>query len=290
MCRDDEIDLSYGLKDGSLVFIDEVERGLECECLCPHCGGKLIARKGEKNKHHFAHYQVENCGKGVETALHLLAKQVLQEEECIRLPDGEDLELLTAIEIERRRLGYVSDVGAVFLETGEEIDIEIKVTHGIDQEKLDKVLSKHAKMMEVDLSGLFSSGELTKEEVKQAVIMDAPRYWAEELVEEMKVEVIDDCDKSLVCGYKAVSGYSHKNQSNFEFAALYVLVKQDGRASPNYQIQGMGGYVLDEVPLKMDEDLLAKLDRLSFPAYAELFIEMTYVKGKFKPVVTGIAS
>ena len=68
------------------------------------------------------------------------------------------------------------------------------------------------------------------------------------------------------------------------------MVKQDGRSSPNYQIQGMGGYVLDEVPLKMDEDLLAKLDRLSFPAYAELFIEMTYVKGKFKPVVTGIAS
>jgi hypothetical protein len=284
----DEYDLRYGLKDGQLVFIDEVERGLDCACLCPHCGGKLIARKGEVNQHHFAHHQVENCGKGVETVLHLLAKQVLQEEECIKLPDGDDLELLTSIEIERRRLGYISDVGAVFLETGEEIDIEIKVTHGVDQEKLNKVLSQHAKMMEIDLSGLCKSGELTKEEVKQAVIFDAPRYWVEELMEKLDDEEVEESDKNLVCGYKAVSGYSHKNQSDFEFAALYVLVKQDGRSSPNYQIQGMGGYVLDEVPLKMDGRLLDKLDNLSFPIQAELVIDMSFVKGKLKPVVSDL--
>ncbi|MGI1671825.1 MAG: hypothetical protein K6L74_16085 [Neptuniibacter sp.] len=284
----DEYDLRYGLKDGQLVFIDEVVRGLDCACLCPHCGGKLIARKGEVNQHHFAHYQVENCGKGVETALHLLAKQVLQEEKCIRLPDGDDLELLTAIEIERRRLGYVSDVGAVFPETGEEIDIEIKVTHGVDKEKLDKVISQHAKMMEIDLSGLFKSGELTKEGIKQAVIFDAPRYWAEELIAEMEELETGDIGKDLVCGYKAVNGYSHKNQSDFEFAALYVLVKQDGRSSPNYQIQGQGGYVQDEIPMKMDEKLLNKLDQLSFPVKAELVIGTSFVKGKLKPVVSDL--
>jgi hypothetical protein len=291
MCRGEEFDLSYGLKDGELVFIDEVERGLDCGCFCPHCGGKLIAKKGEVNLHHFAHYQVENCGKGAETALHLLGKQVLLEEQRVRLPDEESIELLTAIEVERRRLGYVADIGAVLVDTGEDIDVEIKVTHGIDEAKLSKVIINKVKMVEVDLSELLSSGTLTKERVKQAVLTDAPRIWAEELKNQHE-ENEDDGMKNtnLVCGYKAVTGYSQKNQSSFEFAALYVLVKQEGRSSPNYQIQGMAGYVLDQVPMKMDEKLLAKLDGLSFPVHAELFIEMSYVKGKLKPVVTDVAA
>lgn len=289
MCRNDENDLSYGLKDGYLMFIGDVDRGLECECYCPHCGGKLIARKGDVNQHHFAHYQVENCGKGVETALHLLGKQVLQEEQCIRLPDAEEISLITAVEVERRRLGYVADVGAVLVDIGEDIDIEIKVTHAVDEAKLKKVISNNAKLVEIDLSGLLTSESLSKEKVRQAVLDDAPRAWAEELYENMMMDKESDVsNKNLVCGYKAVSGYSQKNQSNFEFAALYVLVKQEGRSSSNYQIQGMGGYELTSVPMKMDEQLLAKLDQLSFPVDLELKFDMSLIKGKLKPVVSDL--
>lgn len=287
MCKQDDFDLNYGLKDGKLMFIDEVVSGLECGCFCPHCGGKLIARKGEVNVHHFAHYQVENCGKGAETALHLLGKQVLQEEKCVRLPHEESLELLTAIEIERRRLGYVADVGAVLVDTGEDIDVEIKVTHGIDEAKLSKVITNKVKMVEIDLSELLNSGTLTKERVKQAVLTDAPRIWAEELNNQQEETRESDMNnRNLVCGYRAVTGYSQKNQSNFEFAALYVLVKQEGRSSPNYQIQGMGGYELTSVPMKMDEKLLEKLEQLSFPVDVELIFDMSLMKGKLKPVVS----
>lgn len=289
MCRNDEIDLSYGLKEGSLMFIDQVERGLDCECFCPHCGGKLIAKKGEMNQHHFAHYQVENCGKGVETALHLLGKQVLLEEQRVRLPEEEAIALLTAIEVERRRLGYVADIGAVLIDTGEDIDIEIKVTHGIDEEKLKKVLFNKVKMVEIDLSGLLKTGTLTKERVKQAVITDAPRIWAEELYEDIDNQQESDMNsKNLICGYKAVSGYSQKNQSNFEFAALYILVKQEGRSSPNYQIQGMGGYELTSLPMKLDDRLLEKLEQLTFPARVDLVFDMSLIKGKLKPVVSDL--
>ncbi len=289
MCKSDEFDLSYGLKNGKLVFIDEVDRGLECGCFCPHCGGKLIAKKGEVNQHHFAHYQVENCGKGVETALHLLGKQVLMEEQAVRLPDEESVELLTAVEVERRRLGYVADVGAVLVDTGEDIDLEIKVTHGIDEAKLTKVISNNAKMVEIDLSDLLRSGSLTKERVKQAVLADAPRIWAEDLERQLADRKESEMsNKNLVCGYRAVTGYSQKNQSNFEFAALYVLVKQEGRSSPNYQIQGVGGYEQTSVPMKMNEKLLKKLDQQSFPVNVELVFDMSLVKGKLKPVVSDL--
>lgn len=289
MCKNDEFDLSYGLKGGELVFIDEVDRGLDCGCYCPHCGGKLIARKGDVNQHHFAHYQIENCGKGVESALHLLGKQVLLEEQCIRLPDEEERRLVTAVEVERRRFGYVADIGAVLFDVGEDIDIEIKVTHAVDEEKLKKVISNKAKLIEVDLSGLLKSGNLTKEKIRQAVLDDAPRAWAEELYKNLKMDQESDMsNKNLVCGYKAVNGYSQKNQSNFEFAALYILVKQEGRSSPNYQIQGMGGYELTSVPMRMDEQLLEKLDQLSFPISVELVFDMSLIKGKLKPVVSDL--
>lgn len=39
-----------------LVGVDEVERGLDCNCICPSCGMRLEARQGEINIHHFSHH------------------------------------------------------------------------------------------------------------------------------------------------------------------------------------------------------------------------------------------
>ena len=36
-------------------FIGEVARGAECACVCPECGGALVARQGMANDWHFAH-------------------------------------------------------------------------------------------------------------------------------------------------------------------------------------------------------------------------------------------
>ena len=49
-------------KNGKLVDINDVPSGLECECTCPGCGGKLVAKKGEDTAHHFAHYRIQDCG------------------------------------------------------------------------------------------------------------------------------------------------------------------------------------------------------------------------------------
>lgn len=78
--------LPYGLKDGKLVHISEVDKGKKCGCVCPACDSPLIAKKGEKTIHHFAHDKKYICNNGVETALHIAAKDMLEKEKRIHLP------------------------------------------------------------------------------------------------------------------------------------------------------------------------------------------------------------
>ena len=91
MCYDEEKDLKVGIRDGALVYIDEVEKGLSCQHICPHCQGLLVAKKGEVNSHHFAHHGIDNCGQGTETALHLLGKEIIKQQSSVTLPRGEKL-------------------------------------------------------------------------------------------------------------------------------------------------------------------------------------------------------
>lgn len=78
--------LIYALKDGNIVSIDEVQSGKDCGCVCPACGDELIARKGEKRMHHFAHRSNEDCEYGYESSLHLAAKAILSRSEKMVIP------------------------------------------------------------------------------------------------------------------------------------------------------------------------------------------------------------
>lgn len=80
------LNLTYALKDNSLVHISEVESGLQCGCKCPACGETLIARKGDKVIHHFAHKSTVECEFGYQTSLHLAAKKVISENGIIQVP------------------------------------------------------------------------------------------------------------------------------------------------------------------------------------------------------------
>lgn len=46
---------------GEVVSIDDVPSGLKCNCICPNCHVRLIAKKGKKNVHHFAHVNGAEC-------------------------------------------------------------------------------------------------------------------------------------------------------------------------------------------------------------------------------------
>lgn len=167
-----ELQIPFGARKGELVSIDKVERGLACECLCPKCKRKLIARKGEVRQHYFAHYEETDCIGAFETSLHLMAKQIIKEEKKLTTPKyferlqaennnnethySEPIEIkakeiiFDKVIIEKRLDDFQPDlIGKV---GDKELLIEIKVTHEVDEEKRKKVRDKGIAMVEIDLS------------------------------------------------------------------------------------------------------------------------------------------
>lgn len=66
----------YGVRDGELVHVSAVERGLACGCVCVECGTRLVARWGPKTRPHFAHHAAVGVCDG-ESLLHRLGKRIL---------------------------------------------------------------------------------------------------------------------------------------------------------------------------------------------------------------------
>lgn len=66
-----------------MIDIFDAKNGLKCECTCICCGDRLIARQGSIKEWHFAHESGADCAGGVESALHLAAKQIIKNEGLI---------------------------------------------------------------------------------------------------------------------------------------------------------------------------------------------------------------
>ena len=163
--------LCYGVREGRLLHISEVPRGLACGCMCPACGDRLVARQGSLREHHFAHAAGKDCRTAVETAFHLAAKEILASRKEIVLPsveiqfhfhryrDSGDKSLtiapegryqLTSVALERRLTNIVPDVLAHVEDRP--LLIEVRVTHGIEEQKLARIQNLDMSTVEIDLS------------------------------------------------------------------------------------------------------------------------------------------
>lgn len=157
--------LPFGLKSGELLHISEVEKGLACDCTCPSCEHPLVARKGEKTSHHFAHHKGKECEHGLETALHIAAKEILKKHKKIILPEtfmeiqGENTENwkvskeiqlnFDKVELETYQQGIVPDV-LVYIQE-KPFMIEITVTHKTSKEKIEKARKQGVSILEINL-------------------------------------------------------------------------------------------------------------------------------------------
>ena len=64
----------------NFVYVDNVANGLACDCYCPACKERLVAKNGGKKRiHHFSHVSGVDCEGAYETMLHRLAKIKVQE-------------------------------------------------------------------------------------------------------------------------------------------------------------------------------------------------------------------
>lgn len=170
--------LKYGIKNGIETHISDVESGLKCNCVCPCCGSKLVAKKGTKGipQEHFAHYKSEQCEHAYETSLHYTAKAFLINNPYIFLPyreykfvytqfkdifqpnDGiESIGNLKSIKYhlqniksEKKLHNIIPDIQATI--RGFDILIEIAVTSKVRNEKLEKINKIGIPTIEINLS------------------------------------------------------------------------------------------------------------------------------------------
>ncbi len=152
--------LTYALDaDGKLIHVDSVSTGLACNCYCPHCKSELVAKNGGNRKvHHFAHANGSDCVGAIESALHKMAKDILQEHKLIMLPpvlqNGmESQKRFEKVEAEvfDRELSLRPDcIGHT--ENGHFIWVEFKRTHEVDVKKAGKIISAKIDCVEIDLN------------------------------------------------------------------------------------------------------------------------------------------
>ncbi|MGO4527352.1 hypothetical protein AB4097_21160 [Microvirga sp. 2MCAF35] len=172
-----------------MAHVSEVASGLECGCICPGCGSRLVARKGPKNDHHFGHDGSADgrpCKTGPETALHKFAKEVLAKRLRLFLPalemsDGDDRWVgfqggsfgFHEAVLEHRLEEIVPDV---IVRRGErDLLVEFAVTHVCGPEKIDRIALMDIGAIEIDLSGL--ARDVSRDGLEEAILDTAPRKW-----------------------------------------------------------------------------------------------------------------
>ena len=160
-----------------LVNIKQVERGLACNCYCFECGEPVVARKGEKNEHHFAHSNnKESCHINPEGILHKFAKQVIMEKKCVVLPPIPETDETEAKNWQFSSLVAEQAVGSIRPDLvantdNEMLFIEVAVTSFVDTDKLNFIKQLNIKTVEIDLRELLKRNvRIPSEEVEQFIL------------------------------------------------------------------------------------------------------------------------
>lgn len=145
-----------------LVNIKQVERGLACNCYCFECSEPVVAKKGEKNEHHFAHASnKESCHINPESILHKFAKQVIMEKKYLVLPPLPETDDAEARIWKFSSLIAEQAVGSIRPDLIASIDnealfIEVAVTSFVDSNKLNLIKQLSIKTIEIDLRELLN--------------------------------------------------------------------------------------------------------------------------------------
>src|SRR5690606_16189950 len=82
------VPFGMSVHDGRMYGPLEVARGRACNCVCPGCREPLWAKLPVESNRipHFAHAPGAECAVGLETSLHLAAKQIIEQERSHFVP------------------------------------------------------------------------------------------------------------------------------------------------------------------------------------------------------------
>jgi len=166
-----------------MVFVDDVPSGLGCGCVCPGCAARLVARKGAIKRHHFAHAHGEGCSSAAESALHLMAKQIILDERQLLVPGtATTAPTMVAYDVSQEEVTYGSGQGsiradAVVSTRSGSLVVEIAVTHASTSLKYRHLHAWRRNAVEISLAHLCGVVGLTREEMVREVTRTAPRIW-----------------------------------------------------------------------------------------------------------------
>jgi hypothetical protein len=257
--------LAYGkLPDGRIVHIADVPSGIACGCRCPGCEQMLVAKHCREKSDHFSHHNGFECNSARETAVHLLAKQVLEEALHIRLPEWSvsrrsrrtvlqkaDTLRFDSAPLEQRMGNIIPDIVLHKLERS--LLVEIAVTHPCGPEKIQRLRELELSAVEIDLSFLRYDAPLRV--IRDAVLDRAERRWlsnprlvAKQLSIEMEWKAAEAKEAA-----RAERNRAAQLERNRKKAARFVTLLQLGDndadqnsaepSSPPMAPSGFGGYV-----------------------------------------------
>ncbi|CAV27379.1 competence protein CoiA family protein [Vibrio atlanticus] len=186
------IKTAWALRDNNLVNINQInrdmERGLECGCICVSCSSQLVARMGDHKAYHFAHNSDQNCS--FESIQHQLAKLIISQ--CIShsittaYSNPIYKQFSYQVSLENVELEKPLACGQIIADCfvnelsnstkgSRPFAIEIFYTNKKDSAHVEQYLNLAIPVLEIDVSGMDL--HLSWNELRDFVLHDAPREW-----------------------------------------------------------------------------------------------------------------
>lgn len=177
-------------RTGTQIHVGRVRSRDEGPFVCLGCESELLFRQGEERRQHFAHHAGVECASPLETALHLHAKQVLERERRMRLPElwvtaefvrekalPGSTETFDRAEFEVSQGNFRPDL-VLYRDAPDghvhPLFVEVRVTHAVDSVKRAKIKARGVSTVEIDLRKV---NLLDVEALDAAIIDGAPRTW-----------------------------------------------------------------------------------------------------------------
>jgi hypothetical protein len=300
------VKLAYGIREGRIVHISELkpaEKGEKCNCTCPICRGRLVAKlKDDRRQRHFAHKISNKCDivHAQQTGLHLLAKEIIQENSGILVPElaisrleivsaATDVSVAAEVDIELPKIKScmveyksvdleksVGDIvaDAVIRVDGKPCIVEVAVTHFVDEIKEKKIEALNLPAFEIDLSDLLEKPQ-TRESIAVAVLSDETnRHWIcnpkrRRLLEEKRTEFQKKYNSAVQkreLAEKRKQEYKQKNLS-----VLQELMKPENYADELKQLRN------DEQAAKWLKRFVFSKGLTEYPFYMDIPITGEFV-------------
>ncbi len=187
----------FGEKKERFFAPDQVAQGLECGCVCPGCGSRLVANHPKdhtRRRAYFSHYAAYDCPGGFESALHKMAIQIVLDSGWVTVPErhspvkahiaGNYYESRT-ITLPQRSVSFATVIAeknainklrpdlTATLNDDVTVFIEIAVTHEVEKPKAKSLDN----LMEIDLSEIDRERVYDLEVLREIVLVAANRKW-----------------------------------------------------------------------------------------------------------------